>query len=86
MTTLNINLPEPLKDFVENQAVKAGYSNLSEYLEDLIRKEQRRAAKQELEAQLLEGIHSGPSRKMTSEDWDRLRQHVRDYAQRRESK
>ena len=39
MSTMNISLPEELKDFVDSQ-VKRGYGTSSEYVRELIRKDQ----------------------------------------------
>ena len=39
MTTMNISLPEELKDFVDTQVAECGYGSTSEYLRDLIRKQ-----------------------------------------------
>jgi antitoxin ParD1/3/4 len=41
MTTMNISLPDSLKDFVDSQ-VKGGYGTTSEYLRELIRRDQDR--------------------------------------------
>ncbi|MBV8556440.1 MAG: hypothetical protein JO116_12825 [Planctomycetaceae bacterium] len=59
MQSLRITLPDSLKSFVEEQAAKEGFPSASEYLEALVRAVQKRKVKQELEAQLLEGLHSG---------------------------
>lgn len=40
MSTMNISLPESLKDFVDEQVDKQGYSTSSEYVRELIRREQ----------------------------------------------
>ena len=48
MTTMNISLPEPLQQFVEEQARISGYGTASEYVQSLIREAQLRAARQEL--------------------------------------
>ena len=47
MTTMNISLPEELKDFVDGQ-VKRGYGTSSEYVRELIRKDQERLRLREL--------------------------------------
>jgi antitoxin ParD1/3/4 len=78
MATMNISLPEPMKQFVEEQVGKGGYASVSEYLRELIRDAQRRAAKRDLEAKLLEGMDS-PAREMTPADWDALRRRVYDH-------
>ena len=55
MTTMNISIPDEMKMFVETQMAQEGYASASEYLRALIREAQRRRAKQDLEAKLLEG-------------------------------
>jgi antitoxin ParD1/3/4 len=72
MTTMNISLPEEMKAFIEAQMAEEGYASASEYLRTLIREEQKRRAKRELEAKLLEGLQ-GPAVEMTREDWDSIR-------------
>jgi antitoxin ParD1/3/4 len=58
MTSMNISLPEELKEYVEQQA-KGGYSTPSEFVRDLIRRDQKRCVKERLEQLLLEGLESG---------------------------
>lgn len=43
MSTMNISLPESLKAFVDEQVSEFGYGTSSEYVRELIRKEQDRA-------------------------------------------
>ena len=45
MATMNVSLPDPMKDWVEAQARTGRYSNASDYVRDLIRRDQERAAK-----------------------------------------
>lgn len=61
MATMNISLPDAMKDWVEQQATSLGrYSNVSDYVRDLIRKEQDHAQKiQALQQHVTEGIESG---------------------------
>jgi antitoxin ParD1/3/4 len=59
MTSLNISLPESLKNFVETEVRKGGYSTPSEYVRSLLRDAQKRSAGERLEALLLEGVRSG---------------------------
>ena len=46
MATMNISLPDPMKEFVEAQAQKEGFGSVSEYLRAMIREVQKRQAKQ----------------------------------------
>jgi antitoxin ParD1/3/4 len=60
MATMNISLPEKMKDFVETKVESGSYSNASEYVRDLIRKEQERLqAIAEIQALIDEGEASG---------------------------
>ena len=62
MATMNISLPEPMKDFVEAQARDGSFANVSDYVRDLIRRDQeRRQAIAEIQALVDEGLASGPS-------------------------
>ena len=42
MSTINITLPDTLKSFVDEQVTQRGYGTSSEYVRDLIRKDQDR--------------------------------------------
>jgi len=62
MATMNVSLPDPMKDWVEAQAKSGRYSNASDYVRDLIRRDQERADKlAELQELLTEGLESGVS-------------------------
>ena len=73
MTTLNISLPESMRDFISEQVAKGGYSTTSEYIRHLIRQELERVAKTQLETLLLEGLDSGESIEITDEWWEQKR-------------
>lgn len=73
MTTLSISLPEEMKAFIEAEMARDGLASASEYLRALIRDEQKRRAKQDLEAKFREALESGPATPMTREDWTALR-------------
>jgi antitoxin ParD1/3/4 len=55
MATMNISLPESLKEFVDVQVAGRGYGTSSEYVRELIRKDQDR---EHLRNLLLEGAAS----------------------------
>lgn len=55
MTTMNVSLPDELKEFVDEQAERGGYGSTSEFVRDLIRREQDR---QRLRALLFDGASS----------------------------
>lgn len=73
MTTMNISLPEALKGFVDEQVAGGAYGSSSEYVRDLIRKEQDR---QKLRALVLEGLESGIEGPLDAEYFDELRARI----------
>ena len=76
MMTLQISLPESLRDFVERQVAEGGYETASEYVQDLLREIQKRKAKEKVEALLLEGLNSGDSIEVTPEYWKEMRRQL----------
>jgi antitoxin ParD1/3/4 len=72
MESMNISLPEPLKQFVDEQISTGRYSSASEYVRELIRADEKRKAEEELEAKLLEGLNS-PGSELTKADWKAIR-------------
>lgn len=58
MSTMNISLPDALKAFVDDQVSQRGYGTSSEYVRELIRKDQDRL---QLRSLLLEGAASSPA-------------------------
>ena len=84
MTTMNISLPEDMKAFIEAQMTQEGYASASEFFRTLIREEQKRRARQALEAKLLEGLQ-GPTTVMNREDWDSIEREARERFEREQT-
>lgn len=74
MTTMNISLPESLKSFVDEQVNTRGYGTSSEYVRELIRKDQERL---HLRGLLLAGAASQPGVPAGVAYFDALRHRVR---------
>lgn len=74
METVNLFLPQGLKDFVQSEVVNGGFSNTGEYIQELIREEKKRKEKDRLETLLLEGLSSGSPITMTKENWMELKE------------
>jgi antitoxin ParD1/3/4 len=72
MQSMNISLPEPLKQFVDGQIAAGRYSSVSEYVRELIRGDEKRKAEAQLEVLLMEGLSSKET-KMTRSDWIEIR-------------
>ncbi len=72
MESMNISLPEPLKQFVEGQIAEGRYGSVSEYMRELIRADEKRKAEDQLEALLLEGLQ-GEEIALTKAEWQTIR-------------
>lgn len=78
MASLNISLPQSLKDYVEAQVSAGGYSTPSEYLRELLRQDQKQRTEDKLEALLLDGLRSGDPIEITPEYWENKRRQLVD--------
>lgn len=68
MATMNVSLPDPMKSWVETQAETGKYSNSSDYVRDLIRRDQVRAEKiAHMQMLVTEGLESGVSDRSVSD-------------------
>ena len=74
MSTMNISLPESLKDFVDEQVNERGYGTSSEYVRELIRRDQDRLG---LRSLLLAGARSARTKPVDDAYFDSLRQKVK---------
>jgi antitoxin ParD1/3/4 len=71
---LNISLPNQIIDFIERQAIADGFSTPSEYVLNIILREQERLGQQQrVESLLIEGLDSGESVEVTDDWWSSQR-------------
>ncbi|TCP61430.1 antitoxin ParD1/3/4 [Rhodovulum bhavnagarense] len=60
MATMNVSLPDPMKAWVETRLKDGSFSNTSDYVRHLIRRDQERAqAIEALQGAIDEGVKSG---------------------------
>lgn len=82
---MNISLPESLREFVDEQVARGGFSSASEYVRQLIREAQESAT---AEAKLLKAIERGGKIELTDEYWrqkdSRVADLIRKNARRQE--
>jgi antitoxin ParD1/3/4 len=71
---MNISLPDTLKSFVDEQVNQGGYGTSSEYVRELIRKDQDRV---QLRGLLLAGAASAPAAPADPAYFEGLRNRVR---------
>ncbi|MEO7677106.1 MAG: type II toxin-antitoxin system ParD family antitoxin [Verrucomicrobiota bacterium] len=73
MTQLKVSLPEPLGEFVVEQAAKSGKRSPEDYVTSLVQEARRREIHKEIEAKLIEGLESGEPIPVTKEYWEEKR-------------
>ncbi len=73
MSTMNISLPDQLKNFVDERVSSAGYGTSSEYLRELIRRDQDRL---HLRGLMLDAASSPISGKANKSYFDDLRSKI----------
>jgi antitoxin ParD1/3/4 len=68
MATMNVSLPDAMKQWVEHRAGTGAYSNSSDYVRDLIRRDQERTAKiAAMQARVDEALAAGESTRSLEE-------------------
>lgn len=81
MATMNVSLPDPMKEWVEQQTRGGRYGNASDYVRDLIRRDQDRAAKiAAMQRLVTEGLESGAGEDF---DFDAFLTRMEDHARRK---
>ncbi len=64
---MSFALPEAMRSYINQRVASGQYGNTSEYLRELIRRDQEEQAKKRLRELIEEGLNSGPGRAMTVE-------------------
>ncbi|ETX12863.1 CopG family transcriptional regulator [Roseivivax halodurans JCM 10272] len=68
MATMNVSLPDPMKTWVEQQTAQGRYANASDYVRDLIRRDQARSdAIARMQGLVDEGLRSGDGSRSMAE-------------------
>lgn len=77
MTSVTVSLNQSMKDFVDQQVSAGGFGTAAEYIEALLRAAQKEQVRLKVERHLREGA-APEAGKLTSKEWERLEQEVRD--------
>jgi putative addiction module CopG family antidote len=77
MDKVTVALPTSLQGFVQQRVIQGGYQSVNDYVEGLIELDQRLAYREQLADDIRKGLNSGDSAPMTSVDWERIREEVR---------
>jgi len=83
MTSMNVSLPDKMKAFVEEQVAKGAYGTASEYLRELIRQDQQRRLREEIDKSLLAALESGAPLPVTPKFWQKRRKEFEKRIRRR---
>ena len=70
--TLSFALPEALRKYIDARVAGGDYGNTSEYIRELVRKDQDEQAKKRLRNLIEEGLASGAPRARTAADREEL--------------
>ena len=62
---MSFALPESMREYIDTRVAAGHYGNTSEYIRDLVRRDQQEQAKQRLRGLIEEGLASGPGRPRT---------------------
>lgn len=82
MATMNMSLPDQLKQFVDEEVREGGYASTSDYMRDLIRQRQRAKAEELLRRLIAEGLASGPVEPVTKQTFEQMRKELREHVAR----
>jgi antitoxin ParD1/3/4 len=74
---LNISVPPDMRTWVEEQVKRRGYGTASEFVRHVLRREQQRELRGDIDQNLLEALDSGEPTPMTKKDWDDIRREGR---------
>ena len=78
MATMNVSIPDPMREWVETQIESGHYSNASDYIRDLIRRDQEFKDKREALIQALKtGEKSGMAKRTIDEIWKEVKTRTR---------
>ena len=75
--SVNISLPEEMRQWVEEQVRSRGYATVSEFFRELLREAQKQQAREEIDRKLLAALESGKPVPVTSNDWKQLRKEAK---------
>jgi antitoxin ParD1/3/4 len=73
-TTMSFALPDELRRYIDGRVQSGEYGNTSEYLRELIRRDQQHVAERRLRGLIANGLESGDGRPATPDVIDEIRQ------------
>jgi len=86
MSTLQINLSEPLQRFVAERVVELGLDRVDQYFEQLIEGERKKRLEEYYLEECRKGLASGPPIPITPDYWDKLADRIEQRVNERKRK
>ncbi len=80
MTTIPLELPEDLQEFVEATVKGGRFSDANEFIVALV--EAARKKRTDIEVALIDGLESGPAEEWSSQEWHEIKQRVTAHHQK----
>lgn len=78
--TMSFALPESLRAYIDQRVRSGGYGNTSEYLRELIRRDQQEEAARRFRSLIVDGLESGEGRRLSADVVGELRDRSLDSA------
>ena len=86
MATMNVSLPDQMKQWIEDQVATGRYGNSSDYVRDLVRRDQERSdAREKLQKMVDDALASGISTMGREELLERMRLKAEEAVSHRKS-
>ncbi|MCE9556210.1 MAG: hypothetical protein K8T91_22915 [Planctomycetes bacterium] len=74
MTSIPVDLPADLQEFVQAMVSRGQFASANEYIVALV--DAARNKRSEIEAALMEGLQSGPAEEWTRQEWADIKQRI----------
>jgi antitoxin ParD1/3/4 len=84
LTSLNVSLPEDLKEFVRQEVAEGGYSTPSDFVRTVLRERRAKKLREPLDETLLASLKT-PGEEVTPEYLASLRQEAKELISRKEA-
>ncbi len=65
---MSFALPQSMREYIDSRVSEGNYGNTSEYIRDLVRRDQDEQARKRLRGLIEAGLQSGPGRARTKAD------------------
>jgi antitoxin ParD1/3/4 len=86
METLNVSMPQELSDSVKRLVEQGRFPSASEYVQDLIRADLQRRAKDKVDELLREGMDSGEATPLDAGEWKAIRDEAAERSRQRKER